>query len=850
MENVFKYKIYIVILMVISLFLLLIGTHFYLERNTRIANYTKLAEGLIILTETHITDHGFSWDVSPDAPKDYIEDLNHVYTMLENSFHISDFIIFDTNGFITFWGQKDIRKRNNWDFKDIRNLDGKSTLINVRNESIFSKLSPMVEAYTPIHNNGGDILGYAYFLFETSNRDIVYLVYFDFFFLGIIIILAILLFVLLFYIQKYEFENKENLNQKIFMTDIFNITKAGIIVLDKEKKIKYMNSELEELLGIKKEEFVETQICKDILCCTIERTGESKNHECPLELLNSQNKITYEFKVVRNNEILHLSAAVSRLYNQKIKEYESVMVIHDETAKKQEQLKLESLEEFENILNTSSLDINHLVSFIFRKMQELTECSEFLLFEGKTIETLQIIGYEELKGDVAIDLLACQDLIAEIYDKEILIERTVNCKSTTKKTKIIGLPFKVKDEMVGIALLIFGEKQNFEPRTKVLLNQLSKDIAVLIRVYKLVLDKEAQNQLLEKIYQLNVKLQMEQSNPYISEAVLLNTKELLNADIVALWRQENGWEGIVGECKKTHFHNETDFMKLALSSGEALIINSYEESREYPLLKKEGIETAYIKPIISNGVFLGGILFGFRQHKEIDEQFRKVGRMIKMLFTIFLENKKLNQSIESNATIIERARLSREIHDGVAQTIGFINIQMHRLKKIITNNENDKALNEIEFINQAVEQSYIELRESIDNLRTSDKNNSFIDWLEYFVDDFKKKHNMKISIEYSYVPLQLTEKEQTQLIRVFQEIFNNIRKHSNATDVSISLENNETIRRIIIKDNGIGFDTSNYEMTRYSGRGLKILKERLEEVNGHLTLTSAKNKGTTIEISF
>ena len=93
----------------------------------------------------------------------------------------------------------------------------------------------------------------------------------------------------------------------------------------------------------------------------------------------------------------------------------------------------------------------------------------------------------------------------------------------------------------------------------------------------------------------------------------------------------------------------------------------------------------------------------------------------------------------------------------------------------------------------------------------------------------------------------LLDKEQTLAIyRVFQEFLNNSLKHAKATLISTDIKFKNKILEIDLNDNGKGFKI---DTTKSKGRGLITMKNRIDSINGHSTLTSKKNKGTHLNIT-
>jgi two-component system nitrate/nitrite sensor histidine kinase NarX len=195
----------------------------------------------------------------------------------------------------------------------------------------------------------------------------------------------------------------------------------------------------------------------------------------------------------------------------------------------------------------------------------------------------------------------------------------------------------------------------------------------------------------------------------------------------------------------------------------------------------------------------------------------------------------------------ERIRLSREIHDGFAQTLAFLLIQLKRILRFYEEKDEDKFITAFEESYQTLSESYIDIRESISSLRVAPEKD-LITTLQPVLCDFEKK--TKIPVEQSFEPLLITIPESAifHIIRILQESLSNIRKHSEATSVEVRGCNQGNNYILIIKDNGIGFDQTDHENEIKDHIGIKSMVERAELIDGKLHIKSAVCAGTEIRL--
>jgi signal transduction histidine kinase len=87
-----------------------------------------------------------------------------------------------------------------------------------------------------------------------------------------------------------------------------------------------------------------------------------------------------------------------------------------------------------------------------------------------------------------------------------------------------------------------------------------------------------------------------------------------------------------------------------------------------------------------------------------------------------------------------------------------------------------------------------------------------------------------------------------QLLRIIQESLSNARKHSQAQHVQVRLEVEDSHARVVVEDNGVGFDPDSLKKGQPDHYGLRFMRERAEQIGGHLQVQSASGKGTRVEV--
>jgi signal transduction histidine kinase len=206
-----------------------------------------------------------------------------------------------------------------------------------------------------------------------------------------------------------------------------------------------------------------------------------------------------------------------------------------------------------------------------------------------------------------------------------------------------------------------------------------------------------------------------------------------------------------------------------------------------------------------------------------------------------LDRMRVNEA--ERATLEERARLAREIHDGLAQHLWFAKLKFERLSSTLS--EDDRPLaNEV---THALDAAIVEAREALVTMRSSlEEDVPFSDMLVRAVDDFESSSGLRAEFTASTgIPSSFAPRVQVELLRIVSEALNNVRKHADATIVRMTAEVSDGELLIVITDNGRGFDEG---QAFDKGMGLQGMRERARLIGGSVLVMSELSGGTTVEV--
>lgn len=201
------------------------------------------------------------------------------------------------------------------------------------------------------------------------------------------------------------------------------------------------------------------------------------------------------------------------------------------------------------------------------------------------------------------------------------------------------------------------------------------------------------------------------------------------------------------------------------------------------------------------------------------------------------------QKVEELATVQERNRIARDIHDSLGHALTSLNIQMQTAVKLWEKEPTQAHT----FLTQAQslgKTAMQEVRKSISTLREDPREERPLEArIETLVDDYRKGTGLSICT--NICSCAVTKTVARTIYRIVQEALTNIFKYAEATEVRIKLKTTSAQLCLTVEDNGRGFNPKQ----RSSGFGLQGIQERTTSVNGQFQLTTAPGKGCRIEVT-
>jgi NarL family two-component system sensor histidine kinase LiaS len=206
----------------------------------------------------------------------------------------------------------------------------------------------------------------------------------------------------------------------------------------------------------------------------------------------------------------------------------------------------------------------------------------------------------------------------------------------------------------------------------------------------------------------------------------------------------------------------------------------------------------------------------------------------------------LQSAVAAAAVQEERRRISRELHDRVLQLLTTIQLRSELcLNELISKPE--QLERELKTIAEAAHKAATEIRsllleKQVVHLAAGSLERRLKDEMEIF----RARTGLKLEFECAIDVHDLPYEVEQELYFALREGIINAIRHSRATELNLSLTQNQTTCCVDLRDNGVGFDKCS--VAGGGGFGLKGMRERIEKVGGHLAIETAPGKGTCIFI--
>jgi two-component system nitrate/nitrite sensor histidine kinase NarX len=259
----------------------------------------------------------------------------------------------------------------------------------------------------------------------------------------------------------------------------------------------------------------------------------------------------------------------------------------------------------------------------------------------------------------------------------------------------------------------------------------------------------------------------------------------------------------------------------------------------------QGFATITVFPIRFRNQLLGIFNLFFKEPRELSASERQMLETLGQHLGIAIESQRLAAREKEMAISEERNLLAQELHDSIAQSLAFLNLQAQMLEDSLAKGQPQAARHELAQIREGIQASYDDVRELLVHFRTRMAQADIESAIASSLERFEGQTGIRATFVQSGAAMPLSPETQIQVLHIIQECLSNARKHSGGKAVRVEMERAPRYRFRVI-DDGKGFDPAS--VTSDMHVGLRIMRERAHRIGGTLSVRSQPGTGTEVTL--
>jgi two-component system nitrate/nitrite sensor histidine kinase NarX len=347
---------------------------------------------------------------------------------------------------------------------------------------------------------------------------------------------------------------------------------------------------------------------------------------------------------------------------------------------------------------------------------------------------------------------------------------------------------------------------------------------------------------------------------YVLRSVTDKARELLNCETAFICLLDDVSEslslkamsGPQSALSDVRIQVRNSHAELVLAASEAVLCNGVGCSSNCRIIAEPHHRSHLASSLRVGATVIGALCAASPEAAVFSEEDTNLLTKLADSAAVALENARLYREAERAATLEERNRIAAEIHDGLAQILSYLELEVDELVGRIEEDLQDDPKMELLSIREAVSKAGHEARKSITRLHEEVQvPMSLQNHLENAVAEFSQACEFEIILDAGdWPPLNLPHKDASHIMRIFQETLINARRHAKAKHVSITLNQIDKDYVLTIEDDGVGFDLDESNRDSHAHFGLSIMKARANRLAGNLEVNSRAGKGTQIALTW
>jgi len=327
----------------------------------------------------------------------------------------------------------------------------------------------------------------------------------------------------------------------------------------------------------------------------------------------------------------------------------------------------------------------------------------------------------------------------------------------------------------------------------------------------------------------------------VLDAIVGNARTLLTADVSVL---------LLVDADGRLRHTASSGPKGAVDPSGELVSSEPDDILRF--INADLAVSRLVTPLQRGAETIGLLAIGSRAARSFNVDAVETLASLANQAAIAIENARLQARLRELAVEMERERIAREMHDGLAQVLGYVSTKSQAVEELLANDRVADARSQLEELSAAARSIYVDVREAILGLRSPiSPGLGLVGAIEQYAARFAEASKLGVTVEAAAAvrAVTLPPEAEAQVFRIIQESLTNVRKHAGAGRVVVRLERNGDDLRVELSDDGRGFGQSiSGAAADWPHFGLAAMQERAVEIGGRISWANRAAGGGVVRL--
>lgn len=413
----------------------------------------------------------------------------------------------------------------------------------------------------------------------------------------------------------------------------------------------------------------------------------------------------------------------------------------------------------------------------------------------------------------------------------------------------VELPLTTGSSVIGL-LRVWLPPEPMETLSPPALQNISHQLGCAIQLRRLVEDLQRRQAETAALYDLAIQISDQRPLADTLGQVTRTVRSLLVADEVAICLTAPVSSAVLasaGSDPARHPPHLDDDGRVCMTAGIDESMEPHHDTVVCPVRSSPEYRHALDAAIRSADVGLGDIWVARTGDRPFTELDRKTLHGLADITAVAITSAQLRERERFSATVAERERIARELHDSLAQVLGVTHLRLRALGADPAVQVSQRVQRELDDLAEIAQDAFRDVREAILGLReASNIGQGFLQGLSAYLEKFARQASIRVELDAPRdVEPALAPQSEIQVIRVIQEALANVRKHAQARTATVRVTQEQSGTVVEIRDDGRGFDVGR-TVAADGGFGLQTMRERMALVGGSFSVESSIGGGTRI----